>query len=146
MITHSIDIDRSPAEVYAYLDELERHQEWQTGLLEATIETEGPVGVGTRVREKRKVPGGTAMMTYEITEHDPPRRSSFRGVTGPVRPVGTVTIEPLNDGAASRVTIEFVLEGRGLGKLIAPLANRDAKRTIPQDQEQLKERLESAAA
>lgn len=47
--------------------------------------------------------------------------------------------------AASRVTIEFALEGHGIGKLIAPFAMRDAKRTVPQNQQLLKERLESGA-
>jgi uncharacterized membrane protein len=144
VIVHSIEINRTPADVFAYLDDLERHGEWQTSIIEAHRETEGPTGVGTRAREKRKV-GRTMEFVYEITEHDPPKRSSFRGLNGPVRPVGTVTVEPVGDGSSSRVTIEFTLEGHGLGKLIAPLANRDAKRTIPQDQERLKERLEAGA-
>ena len=68
---------------------------------------------------------------------------SFRGTDGPVRPVGTLTVEPLDGGSRSRVSIEFDLVGYGLGKLIAPLARRQAARQIPQDQANLKERLES---
>lgn len=145
MVVHSIEISRSPTEVFAYLDELERHGEWQTSIVEAHRETDGPTRVGTRARERRKVPGRTVEMTYEITEHNPPRSVSFRTLNGPIRPVGHVTVEPLNDGAASRVTVELELEGHGLGKLIAPLANRDARRTVPQDQQRLKDRLESGA-
>jgi uncharacterized membrane protein len=84
-------------------------------------------------------------MTYEITEHDAPRRVSFRGLDGPVRPVGTVTVDPLDDGARAKVTLQFALEGHGIGKLIAPLANFDARRQIPKDQQRLKERLEAGA-
>jgi hypothetical protein len=44
------------------------------------------------------------------------------------------------------VTIELDLQGHGLfGKLIAPLARRDARRQVPQDQARLKQRLESGA-
>lgn len=145
VITNSIEVDRRPEEVFAYLDQLERHGEWQETILDARRDTEGPTRVGTRCTETRKVPGGPRTMTYEITEHEPPRLASFRGLDGPVRPVGTVTIEPLDGGSRSRVTLNFNLEGHGLGKLFAPLARLDARRTIPKDQLRLKQRLEAGA-
>jgi uncharacterized membrane protein len=146
MIVHSVEINRPPAEVFAYLDQLERHGEWQEPLVSTTIETEGPVGVGTRAKSIRNVGGRERDVSYEITEHDPPRRTVFRGTNGPVRPIGTVTVEPLDDGSRSRVTIEFTLKGHGLGKLIAPLANREARKQIPKDHENLKRELESRPA
>src|SRR5207253_515392 len=66
-------------------------------------------------------------------------------LNGPVRPRGTVTVEPLDGGSRSRVTIAFDLEGQGVGKLLAPLARRDARRRIAEDQTRLKERLEAGA-
>jgi uncharacterized membrane protein len=145
MIVDTIDINRSPADVFAYLDQLDRHGEWQTSIEEVTTVSDGPTGVGTRATEKRKVPGGVREMTYEITEHDPPRRVAFRGLDGPVRPLGTVVIEPLEGGSRSRVRLEFEVQGHGFGKLIAPLVRLDAKRHITADQRRLKERLESGA-
>jgi uncharacterized protein YndB with AHSA1/START domain len=145
VITQSIEIDRRPEEVFAYLDQLERHGEWQAGITSARIETDGPVGVGTRVREMRKMGGREQDTSYEITEHDPPRRTSFRGTVGPVRPVGTVTVEPVGDGSRSRVSIEFDLVGQGMGKLIAPLARMQARKGIAESQQQLKAKLESGA-
>src|SRR5579863_4160217 len=105
-IVESVEIARAPEEVFAYLDDLERHGEWQSQIVESRRETAGPTGVGTRATDVRRVPGGKQSVTYEITEHDPPRRSSFTGVNGPVRPVGTVTVEPSGEGA-SKVTIEL---------------------------------------
>jgi uncharacterized membrane protein len=145
MITKSVEINRRPEDVFAYLDEVERHGEWQTEIVSAKIETEGPVGVGTRVHETRRQGGRELDTSYEITEHAPPRKSSFRGVTGPVRPVGTVTVEPVGDGSSSRVTIDFNLVGHGLGKLIAPLARHQAPKSIEASQQALKEQLEKAA-
>jgi uncharacterized membrane protein len=142
MIESSIEIDRSQEEVFAYLDQLDRHSEWQAGLISSRVETAGPIGVGTRVTDTRKVPGGPREMTYEVTEHDPPRRSSWRGLDGPVRAAGTVTVEPVGDGARSRVTVEFDLEGHGLGALIAPFARMQARKQVPTDQATLKEILE----
>jgi uncharacterized membrane protein len=143
MIRESVEIDRRPEEVFAYLDRLDRHGEWQGNIVSTRVETEGPTRVGSRAVNRRKVPGGERDIRYEITEHDPPRKSAFRGTDGPVRPVGTVTVEPLDDGSRSRVTLEFDLVGYGLGKLVAPLARRQAARQIPQDHAKLKERLES---
>ena len=51
------------------------------------------IRVGTRVTETRKVPGGNRSMTYEITEHDPPRQSSFQVLDGPIRAIGTVSVD-----------------------------------------------------
>lgn len=143
MIRESVEIDRRPEEVFAYLDQLDRHGEWQGNIVSTTVETEGPTRVGSRAVNRRKVPGGERDIPYEVTEHDPPRMVSFRGTDGPVRPVGTVTVEPRDDGSRSRVSIKFDLVGYGLGKLIAPLARRQAARDIPKDQAKLKERLES---
>jgi uncharacterized protein YndB with AHSA1/START domain len=145
VIAHSIEIDRRPEDVFAYLDQLERHGEWQSQIVSTEIETAGPVGMATRVREIRKVGGREQDTSYEITEHDPPRKSSFRGVVGPVRPVGTVTVEPVGDGSKARVSIELDLVGHGLGKLIAPLARMQARKSIVENQEQLKAKLEGGA-
>jgi uncharacterized protein YndB with AHSA1/START domain len=143
MITRSIEIERKPEDVFAYLDQLDRHGEWQSTIITTRVETEGPTRVGSRAVDRRKVPGGPRDIAYEVTEHDPPRRVAFRGVDGPVRPVGSVTVESVGDGSRSRVTLNLDLQGHGIGKLFAPLARRQAAKLVPQDQAKLKERLES---
>jgi uncharacterized membrane protein len=111
-------------------------------MITSTIETAGPIGVGTRVSDTRNVPGGPREVTYEITEHEPPRKSSWRGLDGPIRPVGSVLVEPVDNGARSRVTLELDLEGHGLGVLIAPFARMQARKQVPVDQAMLKQILE----
>ena len=141
-IVESIEINRRPEDVFAYVDDLGRHGEWQEQIVSVRVETEGPTRVGTRVTDKRRLPGGTRDITYEITEHDPPRRASFRGVNGTIRPVGTITVEPLDGGARSKMTLEFELKGKGLGVLFAPLAHANARKEIPKSHRRLKEILE----
>ena len=92
--------------------------------------------------EIRKAGGREQDASYEITEHDPPHKTAFRGVAGPVRPVGTVTVEPVEGGSKSRVSIDFDLVGYGFGKLIAPLARMQARKAIATSQKQLKAKLE----
>jgi hypothetical protein len=145
VIKDSIEINRPPAEVFAYLDQLDRHGEWQPSIVSVKAETEGPTRVGTRVLERRKVPGGARDIPYEITAHEPPRKASFRGTAGPVRPVGTVTVEPLGQ-SGSRLSLELELEGHGLGKLFAIVARRQAAKEVPESHKKLKELVESGAA
>jgi uncharacterized membrane protein len=141
-IVDSIEINRRPDEVFAYLDDLSRHGEWQDSIVSTRVETDGPTRVGTRATDRRRVPGGERDISFEVTEHDPPRKVSFRGLNGPVRPVGTVTFEPLEDGARTRLTLDFDLKGSGLGVLLAPLARASARKEIPKDHQKLKEILE----
>jgi hypothetical protein len=74
-ISESIEINRRPEDVFAYLDDVKRHGEWQEQIVDVQPEDDQPMGVGKRVRETRRVPGGDRSMTYEITAHDPPRQS-----------------------------------------------------------------------
>ena len=142
-IRESIEIARRPEDVFAYLDDLARHGEWQESIVSVRKDTEGPTKVGTRATETRKIGGREQTMTYEITEHSPPRSFAFRGLDGPIRPSGKGTVEPVGDG--SRVSIELELKGYGLGKLLLPLAASQARKQVPKDHQRLKERLESGA-
>jgi len=143
-ISESIEINRRPEDVFAYLDDIKRHGEWQEQIVDVRPEGDQPMGVGKRVRETRRVPGGDRSMTYEITEHDPPRQSSFRVLDGPIRAVGTVSVEPIGDGSRSRLTFTLDFQGHGLGgKVLLPLAKSQARKEIPRDQAKMKELLES---
>lgn len=144
MITSSVEISRPPKEVFDYLDQLDRHPEWQATLVDVTVQTEGPTGVGTRATETRKGPGGGSY-TFEITEHDPPWRMAFRGLDGAVRPNGKVRVLPLDGLTRSRLMLEMDFEASGIGKLFLPLVRWSAARQIPKDQATLKAKLEAGA-
>jgi uncharacterized protein YndB with AHSA1/START domain len=143
MITHSVEINRRPEEVFAYLEQLDRYVEWQENLISTRVETEGPTRVGSRGVDRRKVQGGPRDIPFEVTEHDPPRKLAFRGTAGPVRPAATLTVEPVGDGSRSHVSLALDLQGHGFGKLVAPFARRGAAREVLQDHERLKSRLEA---
>ena len=143
-IVSTVEIDRSPEDVFAYIDDLARHGEWQDQIVSIKVDGDGPTKLGTRATEVRRMGKREMTMTYEITERDPPRAFGFRGLDGPVRPLGHGTIEPLDDGKRSRVTLELDFEGHGMGKLILPMARSQASKQVPLNQQRLKERLEAA--
>jgi uncharacterized membrane protein len=143
-ISESIEIDRRPEDVFAYLDDVERHGEWQEQIVGVEPQDDGPLRVGSRVTETRRVPGGDRTMTYEVTEHDPPRESSFRVLDGPIRAEGTISIEPIGEGSRSKLTITIDFKGHGIaGKVLLPVAKTQARKQIPKDQARMKELLES---
>jgi len=141
----SIEISRPPEEVFAYDTDPAHLTEWQENLVEAKVETEGPPRVGSRMKQTRRVGGGTRTFTLEVIEYEPPSRGAFKGIDGPVRPRGTITLEPLDDGQRTRYSAELDFEGHGLGILLTPLVRRDARKQLPRNLQRLKEKLEAGA-
>ena len=143
-IVSSIEIARPPEEVFAYVADPSRLAEWQESVVSARAEGGGPLAVGSKVVTTRKIGRLERTMTMEMTKISPPREWAVRGIDGPVRGVVNGTVEPLDDGSRSRVTIELDFEGHGLGKLLVPLVvRRQAQKEMPRNLQNLRERLES---
>ena len=82
-------------------------------------------------------------MTQEITHNEPPYRWGAQGIDGPVRPHATITIEPLEGGARSRVTFTLDFEGHGLGVPLIALVRRQARAGAPVSYRNLQRILEA---
>jgi uncharacterized protein YndB with AHSA1/START domain len=146
-IVSSVEIARRPEDVFSYMTDPARLPEWQESLVSARAEDGGPPAVGSKVMQTRRVGRGERTVTMEVTEISPPRSWASRGIDGPVRPIVRGTIDPLDDGERSRVTMELDFEGHGIGKLLVPLlVRREAKAELPRNAQHLKERLEGEAA
>jgi uncharacterized protein YndB with AHSA1/START domain len=142
-IVSQIDIARPPEEVYAYVTDPSRFPQWQHDVLRVRIQGRHPPSVGSRFTTTRRIGPAEQTMTQEITELSPPRRWAARGVDGPLRPSAEVTVEPLEGGTRSRVTIALDFEGQGIGKLLPlEVIRRMAAKGGPKSYRNLKERLE----
>jgi len=142
----TIEIARPPLEVFEYVTDPSRLAEWQESVVSSRPEGTGPPGVGTRASVTRRVGPIERAMTAELAQLTPPTSWAVRGVDGPVRGNVNGTIVPLDDGVRSRVTIELELVGYGIGKLLVPLVVRSqARKEMPANLRNLKERLESGA-
>ena len=141
-IVASIEIARSPQDVFAYVTDPTRLPEWQESVVRAKG-SDTPVRVGTRARVTRRVGRREMTQSAELAELTPPTTWAVRGLDGPVRGNVNGTIDSLDDGARSRVTIELALEGHGIGKLLVPLfVRRKAQVEVPRNMQNLKQRLE----
>ncbi|MGW6688136.1 SRPBCC family protein [Streptomyces sp. NPDC054961] len=146
-IRKTIDIDRPPEDVYAYVTDPTHLPEWQDSALSAVPMGDLPVHIGSRVIVTRRIGRRRIPTKMEVTELDPPRSWHFHGVEGPVRPDVRGTIEPLDGGTRSRVTLAVDFEGHGMGRALVPLLVRPmVRKEMPRGEEKLKHLLEHTAA
>lgn len=142
-IVGSVEIGRAPDEVFPYVTDPSRFGEWQEGVVSG--HTEGPPSVGSKCMMTRRIGGTERTSTSEITEISPPTSWAIRGIDGPIRANVNISVEPLDQGTRSRVTISLEFMGRGAGKMVLPVVVREARKEVPQSCAKLKERLESGA-
>jgi uncharacterized membrane protein len=146
-ITKSTIVSRPPDAVFAYLDNLEAHKEWQDAVDTIKVVTDGPTRVGTEVEESRVVGGNRKVeMRWRVTEHDPvTRRSAFETVESKMmKPSGVISVAPA--GESSEVTFSMDTNPVGFGKLLSPMLTSQVAKTIEADLARLKQRLESGGA
>jgi len=128
--------------VFAYVTDPSRFGEWQRDVVAVRHESGRPGRVGSRFTTTRRIGGTERTMIQEVTEAAAPRRWAAGAVDGPVRPNATVTVDPLGDGAGSRVTFSLDFEGHGIGRPLLPMVRRQARKAAPASYRRLKALLE----
>jgi uncharacterized protein YndB with AHSA1/START domain len=135
-LVSTIEIARPPDEVFAYVTDPLHFAEWQHDVVNVRMLA------GSRFTTTRRIRGAERTITQQITRNDPPRGWTARGIDGTIRPHATVTVEPIDGGARSRVTFALAFEGHGLGVPLVPLVRRQAQRGAPTSYHNLKKLLE----
>ena len=112
---HSTIIERPIDEVFAFFSEPTNEFKWRSQVKEIT--TEGPAGVGRRVHQVVKGPAGLSIPAdIEVTGYEPPARYAFRGVAGPIRPVGEFLFAAEEEH--TRVSFSLSVELTGIKKAL----------------------------
>ena len=146
-LSSTIEVDRPPAEVFAYVTDPSRFHEWQDGVVSGGMEGDGPAAVGAKCLTTRRIGFAERVSTSEVTVVDPPARWGVRGIDGPVRATVDVLVEALDGGGRSRLTIDLEFEGHGIGKVLVPLVvRRKAEKEMPENLRRLKGKLEASGA
>jgi uncharacterized protein YndB with AHSA1/START domain len=110
--TTTVTIRRSVEEVFGFVVRGENGPKWNSAVREVQQLSEGPVGVGTRYRMLRELPGGKVENVYEITGFEPNRSLSIKIVSGPTPFVYHYSFEP--SGQGTRLTLDAEVEKEGL--------------------------------
>jgi uncharacterized protein YndB with AHSA1/START domain len=112
--TVEVDIRRPVHHVFVYSTDPDRLPTWQTNTVSSIPEGDGVIGVGTRLREIHRGPGGKEFASLvEVTEYEPNRAFALHVIEG--TPVDArITYEPTaTDGTRMRF--------RAFGKLTGPM-------------------------
>jgi len=113
-------VDRPPAVVWQFLavDHVRNHPRWDPRM-ELRQETEGPIGVGTRIHRRHTRLDLPIEGTMEVVEFDPGRAMGtiIRDNTpsGPLEVRSRMAIEPAGEGGTT-LTIELELPGADASK------------------------------
>jgi uncharacterized membrane protein len=140
-IEAGVVINRAIEEVFAFAGNVENNPQWQSGVLEARITSEGPMGVGTTYRYVNQLLGRRIETDGEITEYEPNRKYSFKSTSGPFPIEGGFTFEAADGG--TKVTLAVAADIGGFFKLAEPLVVRAIKRQFETDLSTLKDILEA---
>lgn len=133
----SIEIARRAEEVFTYMLDPLHYAEWDDSVVSAHREDPSPLTLGSKTTVLHRMGPWKVPVTEEVVEWNPPRQFTNRGVSGPLAGVARCTIEPLDDGRRSRLTITLEIEAHGLGKLLLPVARPRARRTLPRQLKKL---------
>ncbi|HET7573119.1 MAG TPA: SRPBCC family protein [Gaiellaceae bacterium] len=136
----TIEIARSPEEVFAYLTDVSNLGEWQSGVRSAEVVGGGEPVPGARIRESRSLLGRELHTTLEVADYEPPRRFVLRALDSPVPFTVTHELEP--DGAGTRLTVVGEGDPGLLPGLAAGLVARRAEKQFRKDFERLRALLE----
>ncbi|MGH2926255.1 MAG: SRPBCC family protein [Solirubrobacterales bacterium] len=143
MIDFTIEtrIGRPPEVVFDQISDPAKLHTWQTNTVSAVQEGDGQMGVGTRLREVHRMPGGKkAESVVEIAEFEPNRTLALRVVEGtPIH--GRITLEP--DGGGTLLRFRAYGQLTGLMRALQPLLALGLRRQFAGYCDTLKSKLEN---
>ena len=124
----TVVIDRPIDEVFAFLADGENDKKFSPRVQQIAKTTDGPPGLGTVYASTVKDAGMTTKREFKLTEFESPTRIRWAELSKNlvVASEGGYDLAPAGEG--TQLTVFNVLEGRGVGKLIAPLALRSARK------------------
>jgi carbon monoxide dehydrogenase subunit G len=142
----TVTVDRPIEAVFDFLADGENDPKFSPRVQEIRKTTEGPVGVGTVYASTVKDAGMTTKREFKLTEFERPTRIRWTEISqnSITATEGGYDLAP--DGEGTRVRIYNVLEGHGIGKLIAPLALRAARKGADDMARAIKAAVESSDA
>jgi carbon monoxide dehydrogenase subunit G len=144
-ITDTISIDRPASAVWAVVADVDSHPRWRPALKEFRQVSEGPLRVGSRIREVLSWRGREIVIADEVTALDPDRRLGVRGGWKGADFELEFQLEPTGDGTA--VTFDWTLEPKTLlMRLAAPLLRRTFEKSTAEELEGLKRYVEAGTS
>ena len=113
---NTVTINRSAADVFAFLADGENAKQWWPGIVE--IKKVSGEGVGATYKQTLEGGGRSFAGDYRVTEFEPNRLIAFESIAGPVRPRGRYVLNE-HDGST---TVSFILDAEVGGLMMLTVA------------------------
>jgi hypothetical protein len=139
----SIQIGRTPRDVFAVVANLENDPRWQQAVMEARKLTTGPIAVGTRFQHTIVMLGSTRRLDIEVSRYLPEQLFCIDCAMGPL----LFRTEVHFVGTREGTRIETLVEGRpsGLLRVAAVSLSSHRRGEIERDLHTLKRLMEASA-
>ncbi len=135
-VSASVAIDRPIEDVFAYVSDPHKQQNWQPGLYE--VKPEGELHT-----EVRKIMGRRVAHLMKRTEYVPNQTIVYMGTGWGHESLITTRITFFHTGKSTAVTLELDVDTKGMLKSGEPVIERLLQREIKSDLELLKDLLEA---
>jgi hypothetical protein len=139
-----IVVRRPLSEVFAFVADLSNTPLWQQGVVKSTVVTDGPLRIGSAFEEDVKVGWFHVQTRCVVTELETDRRMVFRASSSPLSYQAEFEFEPVADG--TRLHIHGTGKMNGLWRLLEPVLQSDATRTVKDEVGRIKTHLEQRGA
>ncbi|HET6998786.1 MAG TPA: SRPBCC family protein [Solirubrobacterales bacterium] len=140
--TVETDIERPVSEVFAYVTDPAKLPSWQTNTVSAVPEEDGPLRLGSRLREVHRAPGGKELKSLvEVSEFEQDKRFGLRMIEGDLPIHARIGFEHIDAGTRMFFTVHG--QPSGAMRLTQPFLRHALKRQFRQHCATLKQVLES---
>lgn len=109
-VERSARIGAPPAELFAYLADLDNLDEWMAGIVSAEVTSPGELGVGSTARVVRALGSQQVEAPLTVAEYDPPRSLVITSEVAGVSVAASLDLEPAAEAATD---LRFAMEIRG---------------------------------
>ena len=144
-IIHSVRIARPIDAVWAIVADPDTHPRWRPTLKEFRQVSDGPLAVGSKIREVLEWRGRTIEIDDVVTGFEPPYRFAVHGAWKAAEFDLDLLLLPLGDDA-TEVTFDWPLRPKTLPmKIAAPFLRRTMERATVEEADCLRRLAENAA-
>ncbi len=134
-------IQRTRDEVTSYAMNPDHDAEWISGIVEAKMLTEPPLGVGTQVSRVAKFLGKRIEYVLEVVAYDSSSLMEMKSIKGPFPMEVSYQFQETGDGTLARIHVQG--EASGFFKIAIPIMARSVKKSVSKDLKALKQIMES---
>lgn len=136
----AVEIDCPASEAFDLISDFTRNPEWQSGMQSAQWTSEPPLRIGSTYDQRARFVGRDVITSFEVTAYDPGRSITIesRASSFPIRV--TRTVEAIGSERCE-VTAHVAGEPGGFFKVLGPLLDRMAARSVRTDYRRLQQML-----